>query len=257
MADIERSQVDVYALDNFLNSLQSYHEFLVQIPPADQLIYHYTDLGALSGIVGGHDLWLTNSQYSNDEDESKHGFEIARRVATSYLRAAKRIRPRDDLNIEYAEAVNSIVDATPLEGFYICCFCEKDNLLSQWRSYGANGTGVSLAFDPMEFIYITGADMPLGLMRLWKVFYNTAQQKRIVKRAIEFVWESRAGNQDINQLARRAADAIQFFVPTFKNEDFREEQESRLIFTPDTHCLVKPRYRVGRNMLIPYYSIRD
>jgi hypothetical protein len=258
MAEIERSQVDLYALSTFLESLRLYHEFLVQIPREDQLIYHYTDLGALNGILSGHDLWLTNARYSNDEDESRRGYAIAREIVNAYSRSAKRARPRDELRVAYAEMLSALVESPPPEGFYICCFCEKDNLLSQWRSYGANGTGVSLAFDPTPFIHISGADMPLGLMRLWKVSYNIAQQKRIVKRAIDFVWDKSADDhQSANDLARRAADAIQFFVPTFKNADFREEKERRLIFTPDPACTVKPRYRVGRGMLIPYYSVRD
>lgn len=254
---VERSQVDLGALSWFLDSLQSYHEFLVQIPPENQKIYHYTDLGALSSIVSGHDLWLTNSQYSNDEDESRHGYEIAAEVIGKRLRKAKRARPRDQAEIDYIEALASLVKANPAQGFYICCFCEEDNLLSQWRSYGANGTGVSIAFDPMEFIRITGADMPMGLMRLWKVFYDRKQQSKIVLRAIEFTWEVRQPPDSTEQLARRAADAIQFFIPTFKNPDFREERERRLIFTPAIDCPVKPRYRIGRGMLIPYYSVRD
>ena len=257
MAVIERSQVDLSALSNLLESLRSFHEYLVQIPPEGQQIYHYTDLGALSGIINGHDLWLTNSLYSNDEDESRHGYEIAHSVIKKYLRKSKRTRPRDALMINYVEAISLLIEANPAEGFYICCFCDEDNLLSQWRSYGANGTGVSIAFDPMEFIHITGPDLPLGLMRLWKVFYEESQQLRIVESAIEFVWDSRAPSDTADQLARRAVDAIQFFIPTFKNADFREEKERRLIFTPDPSCPVKPRYRVGRGMLIPYYSVRD
>jgi len=257
LVEVERSQVDLAALSWFLDSLQSYHEFLVQIPPENQNIYHYTDLGALSSIVSGHDLWLTNSQYSNDEDESRHGYEVAAEVIGKCLRKAKRTRPRDQEHIDYVEVLVSLVKANPAQGFYICCFCEEDNLLSQWRSYGANGTGVSIAFDPMEFIRITGSDMPLGLMRLWKVFYDRKQQSKIVQRAIEFTWEVRQPQESVEQLARRAADAIQFFIPTFKNPDFREERERRLIFTPDPGCPVKPRYRVARGMLIPYYSVRD
>lgn len=257
MVKVERSAVDLAALSNFLESLSSYHEFLVQIPAQDQKIYHYTDLNALSGIVSGHDLWLTNSRYSNDEDESRHGYGVATEIIGKHLRKAKRARPRDQAAVDYAEALSSLIEANPAEGFYICCFCEEDNLLSQWRSYGANGTGVSIAFDPMEFIQITGADMPLGLMRLWKVFYDRKQQSRIVQRAIEFTWEGRSPYETADQLARRAADAIQFFIPTFKNPDFREEKERRLIFTPDPSCPVRPRYRVARGMLIPYYSVRD
>ena len=228
------------------------------IPPGAQLICHYTDLGALSSVVSTHDLWLANSQYSNDEDESRHGYKLARSVVGAYLQEAEQASLRDKLMVEYAQVLSSLVETPPSGGFYICCFCEEDNLLSQWRSYGANGTGVSLGFDPMEFVAITGPDLPpeFGLMRLWKVFYDINQQKDIVLGALEFVWERR-GTQDAQQLATRAADAIQFFIPTFKNADFREEKERRLIFTPGPACPVKPRYRVGRGMLIPYYSVRS
>lgn len=261
MADIARSQVDLSALDYFLQSLSSSHEYLVQAVKPDQRLYHYTDLGALAGIVGHHDLWLTNAQYSNDEDESRHGYGVARERVKKQLRSAKRARDRE--RVEYVEALAALLETPPPEGFYICCFCEADNLLSQWRSYGANGVGVSVAFDPMAFTHITGPDMPLGLMRLWKVFYKEATQARIVDQAIDFVWTTQERDGQgapvavPEVLARRAADAIQFFVPTFKNGDFREEQERRLIFTPAPGCPVKPRYRVGRGMLIPYYSVRD
>jgi len=63
------------------------------------------------------------------------------------------------------------------QDFYVCCFCEEDDLLSQWRSYGANGTGVSLGFESTGFTFLTGADVPsqTGLMSLSRVFYNLEQ----------------------------------------------------------------------------------
>jgi hypothetical protein len=94
--------------------------------------------------------------------------------------------------------------------------------------------------------------MPLGLMRLWKVYYEEQKQIELVTEAIAF---GRAG-RDPQQRARRAADAIKFFIPTFKNVDFREEGEWRLIFTPGANCRVRPDFRVARQMLVPYYSVR-
>ena len=257
MTDIPRSQVDIGALTTFLDSVQSYSHYLVQKVAPGQLFYHYTDLNALNGIVRKHDLWLTNSRYSNDEDEITHGYTVAKRVIERQLRSAKRQRPKkDDLRIEFLEALSNLVEESPPEGFYVCCFCEEDNLLSQWRSYGANGTGASLAFDPMEFTQITGTDMPLGLMRLWRVFYKTSTQERIVEASVDHAYETYR-TMAVAEMAQRAADAIQFFVPTFKNEDFQEERERRLIFTPFPGCPVKPRYRVARGMLAPFYSMRD
>ena len=45
-------------------------------------------------------------------------------------------------------------------------------------------------------------------------------------------------------------------MPTFKNQDFEEEKERRLIFTPSPKCRVGPSFRVVRGMLVPYYSLK-
>jgi hypothetical protein len=83
MSHIERPPVALMAIGEFVNSLGlARQEYMVKIGGP---IYHYTDLGALSSIVSNHDLWLTNSQYSNDKDESRHGYEIARSVVEELL----------------------------------------------------------------------------------------------------------------------------------------------------------------------------
>ena len=145
------------------------------------------------------------------------------------------------------------------EGVYICCFCLTDNLLSQWRSYGANGTGVSIRIDPNSFSYVTGPDSPHGgLMRLWKVFYEPSRQSSIIGNLIDIGYENlKHISNDPRDLARHAADAIQFFIPTFKNPDFREESECRLIFTPPPNCPVRSQFRVARGMLVPYFRLKD
>ena len=81
-------------------------------------------------------------------------------------------------------------------------------------------------------------------------------RERIVRSAIDFVYELRGGG-DPDLMARQAADAIHFFIPTFKNADFSEEQERRLIFTPSEDCEIPPRYRTRGSMLVPFYSVRD
>jgi hypothetical protein len=58
-------------------------------------------------------------------------------------------------------------------------------------------------------------------------------------------------------LIRFVVDALQFFMPTFKNGDFREEQERRLIFTPYPGALPKPKFRTRRGLLVPYFSLQE
>jgi Protein of unknown function (DUF2971) len=129
---------------------------------------------------------------------------------------------------------------------------------AQPSGYGANGTGVSLALATEEFQFIAGPDMPtdrFGLVYLWRVFYDEEKQKQIVDECLRYAWQGAGGSLD--EKAGLATTAIRFFVPTFKNKNFEEEQEARLVFLPVPDCQVALRFRVSRGMLVPYFSLRE
>ena len=240
-------------LSNLLINIGSPHQFLVQ-EFKHPVVYHYTDLNALNGILASQDLWLTNSQFSNDSEEIEHGRTvvenaIARRLETTGLSGGEKT---------FLEQVVQQLQQTVDRGAYVCCFCFKDDLLSQWRSYGANGTGVSLSLATGAFQFIAGPDMPpdhFGLVYLWRVFYNEEKQRQIVDECLCYAWQHGQGSLD--DKAGLATTAIRFFVPTFKNEDFEEEQEARLVFLPAPGCQIPLRFRVARGMLVPYFSLRE
>jgi hypothetical protein len=255
VSNVNEPFVDIAALSNFLVSIGSYHVDLVYNPQSKLAqgtlrLYHYTDLGGLLGILSNHDLWLTHSQYSNDAEEMVHGTNVARTVIEQAIQEKKY----DDVYLRELQRLT-----IEPEGVYICCFCEKDNLLSQWRGYAANGSGVSLEFSPNPFANVAGPDMTHGLLRFWKVFYRPDTQTKIISSALLHYAPGTPGNQGqpATDLARKAADAVRFFIPTFKNQDFQEEDEWRLVFTPAPGIAVQPKFRVSRNMLVPYYSLRD
>lgn len=251
-----RPRIDVETLNEFLKSIGSYHPDLTFGLDANQTLYHYTDLGGLQGILTKNDLWLTHARYSNDEEEMTHGYRAAHEVLGE-LRAAPSL---EQDRASYLDQVVDLLQKPTEDGVYICCFCLKDNLLSQWREYGANGTGASIWLNSSDFADVTGPDSPFkllgGLMRLWKVNYDPQRQRSIVRRAVDFAFEN-LGQLTIQDRAQRAADAIEFFVPTFKNKDFEAEEECRLIFSPPRPCPVPLSFRVARGMLVPYYTLKE
>ena len=246
-----RSTNDFAWLEGFLNSIRSYapDESLILESQSVTELYHYTDLGGLKGIIDGGDLWLTHLRFSNDNEELTHGKSIVRNKLDE--RTASDPRERQ----AYLKRLKELLDQPVADGVYICCFCERNNLLSQWRAYGANGCGVCIKFDKQKFSRLTGPDCQGGLLRLWKVFYPVEQQRKIIDKAIDYAWDFGGGNDE--ERAKRAAEAIQFFIPTFKNPDFAEEEEWRLIFTPAPTLPVKPAFRTGRNLLIPHYGLQS
>src|SRR5258705_13647882 len=75
--------VDIPALSAFLESIGSHHVDLVYAPQSNLKsgalsLYHYTDLSGLVGIVEKHDLWVSHSRYSNDDEEMTHGLSVVR-----------------------------------------------------------------------------------------------------------------------------------------------------------------------------------
>src|SRR5438045_1716386 len=84
--------VDILSLSTFLESIGSHNVDLIFMPQSRLkqgllLLYHYTDLSGLLGILKKHDLWLTHSRYSNDAEEMVHGTNVAKQAIDSALAA--------------------------------------------------------------------------------------------------------------------------------------------------------------------------
>jgi|SRR5450759_2387598 Protein of unknown function (DUF2971) len=263
MGGAETPTLDIGKLSGFLSSIGSFSENLILWFSVEQNLYHYTNLDGLRGIVENDDLWLTHTQYCNDDEELTHGLRLAKEVCQQVvdnpvIDAKPQVPVPEPKRGEYLKELTRLLNDPQADAVYICCFCEKDDLLSQWRAYGANGAGVSLEFETVEFSFITGPDCPpdIGLMRFWKVFYPLETQQKIIRNAINY-YPAQQPSASASEWARWTAEAIRFFIPTFKNNDFSEEKEWRLILTPAVGSAAKPSYRVARNMLIPYYSLSE
>jgi hypothetical protein len=117
-----------------------------------EFLYHYTDQTGLLGIIESRSLWATNISYMNDATE----FGLSVRLIRDRLLAELETKiepgrsPETDtghLNERQNRArellKHTVSDASPI---HVICFCEKGDLLSQWRGYAGAGYGYSLAF---------------------------------------------------------------------------------------------------------------
>jgi hypothetical protein len=184
-----RGSIDMTALTGFLSSVGSATGEALILSPGKEL-YHYTTLQGLVSIIENADLWLTHTLYLNDAEEMAHGD----RVTADAIDAALSGSTADAGKVAYLNQLKTLLGRPSNEGVYICCFCQHDNLLSQWRGYGAYGAGVSLQFDSAGFAQWTGADSPHGLMRFWKVFYKAETQRKIIDAAISHSWNPSLGS---------------------------------------------------------------
>ncbi|MFA0813807.1 DUF2971 domain-containing protein [Microbulbifer epialgicus] len=108
------------------------------------LIYHYTDINGLHGIIGEGEFWLTDNRFLNDHTEGQYAQNILNKFSDEILR---------DCNKNYAlnifSQLNQESQANKKGRVYVGSFSEK-NILSQWRGYCPKEGGYCIGFDEAQ-----------------------------------------------------------------------------------------------------------
>ena len=175
------------------------------------VIYHYTSNEALLKILGSKSLRLSARHHLNDSMEGEQFFSV--------------IKTRDSKSDE--GRVAAIRHALNLFEVFVACFSASGDLLSQWRGYAGNGSGVAIGFKKAAISKaIKGHSESL--------LYNVAY-------ADDFIDLPSPRAKTINALLSSSGTprpkAIQSFAKerwSIKPKGFAEEKESRLIITFDS-----------------------
>src|ERR1017187_7672935 len=127
------------AWNRILQFSQTRHFNALKQVPSDGPLFHYTTVDGLGGIIEGNYLQATSAYFLNDSPEILFGYRILDRVLADWLKSNPRgeesltlglIR---DLRRSFGEVLLPMDAIKPI---YVACFCQDDNLLSQWRAYG-------------------------------------------------------------------------------------------------------------------------
>lgn len=106
------------------------------------LLYHYCSNEAFTSIISNCEIWLTNlSRHSNDPTEGTQG-----RTGLQKQLVKEKIRKTQQTKI--LEQFDKYTENLPIFAF---CLSEGQEKLSQWRGYGANGSGVAIGFSTKFF----------------------------------------------------------------------------------------------------------
>jgi len=196
-------------------------------------LYHYTTLSGLLGITSSHSLWASDVRYMNDASELSYAVELISEVVTETLSKVDNevLRPALPGRPGFANAFEYGARR------FVACFCEEEDLLSQWRGYRASETGYSLGMDLSTLA--TFEDLPPNTY-LRKIVYDSAEQREEVRDVVE-VWLRTAESLLEPERGLRAEDvfpypaiwALQEALAEhhlcFKHPAFAEEREWRLI----------------------------
>ncbi|MBY5533650.1 DUF2971 domain-containing protein [Rhizobium leguminosarum] len=209
------------------------------LPPT---LSHYCDLYALNSILIKHSLWASNIRFLNDKKEMDFGIDVAKdlldELRQSTYKGSTPMPPSRRIAI------------TDIPDVYAVCFCEKSDLLSQWRGYGSTQQSVSIQFDSSGLL-------TLGFMKMFslkKIIYGREKalaQLRDGFDRIDDIVGAISRREPVDTPAEQKRVILEL-SPQFKTEHFEEEQEWRLVSFGEQKQI---SYRPRDNVLLPYVQV--
>ena len=254
--DVIPSQVDPDAQQLFVR-IQNYRreKQLHRYPP---LLYHYTNVTGLIGIVERNALWATHVNYLNDSSEVVYASELVREALHQ-----RELETDSSVVKEFLKRAETTFNLTDVHGVYVVCLCEEGDLLSQWRAYAQGGEGYAIGIDAEKFAWFGGygAEFFFG-----KVEYDPKTQTEIVNTIIsmviggllDLIGRSPRNEADarINQCCWVLQQSLWYSLATFKSPLFASEKEWRAIrLVPPEQGLRAIKFRSSGSKLIPYLEL--
>lgn len=185
------------------------------------LIYHYCSPATLLLILQNRTLRLSDVSCMNDSKELKWGIEVLHQVLSSSSLYEER---RERLQTTFGQYLTVLK-------LLAVCFSEEGDMLSQWRAYGADGTGFSVGFSGAEVRTMPGQAM--------QVTYDLEHQRSMwregIVRIIQSAFRDKAVDlmkhdptpEDVTKVMQDFS-VLMLELGAMKSPAFREEREVRL-----------------------------
>lgn len=192
-----------------------------------KILYHYTDLSGLKGIVRSHSLWASDIKSLNDESEVQYSRDFLKSLTDDYFDNAT-----DSYSVHLLKlAITGLATATTHLDTFVASLCEDGDNLSQWRAYGSRGAGVAIGFD-YETLCDVASDQDYTLLR---VIYKEDEQRNELEPVIsdsERIIRDWGASPSEAPAAEMQVLLLGFGLLTalmpIKNPAFRDEHEWRL-----------------------------
>lgn len=248
------------AIEKFWKAWLPMHSTSVDLP-----LYHYTKLEGLKGIIRNRSIWFTHTSTLNDPTELIYGKQLILNQLNNELN-----KNHEEIIVKFLHALIGEINRFDkiMYETYVACFCESDNLLSQWRGYAHGGGGYNLGFSftsDIKFYQTLDNIEKDSHIILRKIIYKENDQNQLIADYITSIlsyagdaikyFQSHGGIPEIWELmaAMESANILCDLMLSFKNPVFIEENEWRLILVRQPeHKANQLKFRENEKLLIPY-----
>ena len=239
-------------------------------------LYHYCSIEVCNEILKYYfenenqlELFATNYLFFNDTEELKNGENILIKLMRKKIKELNEYRGNEELKKFISATIKRLKSddlnssVKDLKEVYVTCFCQKNNLLNQWKYYGKN-SGVSIEFDFSNCNYEIYKENRYDFYT-YPIIYKNQLKKKVLLDKIEKMCkeyeDKKNKNVDINRILSNDFDKIHMLCTLLKHKDFKDEKESRFIVSPLYYESPKDiseqiHYRIKNNIVVPYLKVK-
>jgi len=228
--------------------------------PSKGSLYHYTTGENIVRIIESQELWCTQISCLNDTMEFTYAVEeLQKRVEPKLTeRRGQALDPFLKGLDQYLLAPNP---ETTL--FFVTCFSESGDDLSQWRAYARGEGGYAIQFDPIK-LFLAAISEPIAQM-LMRVEYDPREHDTfftdVLRKGEEFFNALEgAGNATPEDWAAEFVRFwllnLQYLAPCLKHPKFESEHEWRFVYPLRRDDAKRMEFRQRQSMMTRHIPLR-
>lgn len=196
----------------------------------DGLLYHYAGIETIWKILEGDTFLARNIRFSNDSEEYRLGEKQIRECTKDQFTDEEK---KEKFEMQLQQKIGM---------FYMICFCQDGDLLSQWRGYARDGASLGLDF-------LEEAGSPQEHTEIFTVLNNEKNREngccklddeyvRFVEMPYQVFYVNSREDKDteLEKVIHNIDDEdarpnlLLNLIPFIKDKGFAEEAEYRILF---------------------------
>ncbi|WP_286068700.1 DUF2971 domain-containing protein [Bacillus sp. (in: firmicutes)] len=227
------------------NMITKYLDLLEDSP----LLYHYTNVYGLEGIMKHKELWVSNADFLNGKTERKYTEKILFNLIEEKL---KNHEMRDFI----IDTSKIALDMKELPTYVLSLSKNKDsNLL--WSNYSQDdGYNISFDFETLEEI----ENSPHLTAFKSKVIYEEEIHYEALNELADYCISAFGKNkpklEELVSEVNVVQTALQLLASFFKDSCFRQEEEYRIVLIQNAENEQNYECRVSNGTFIPYIKMK-
>ncbi|RAZ75478.1 DUF2971 domain-containing protein [Planococcus halotolerans] len=224
----------------------------------NEVLYHYTSLTSLMGMVESRKIWMSKADFLNDSSEMVYFSEVLKK-SVSHMKDVDSAEAWHHYIRKFEDCMNGFLNDIDEDGLevYVFSLSHNKDSLALWYNY-AQGDGYNIGFEAEDLVG-KGEKILKTINGIHGfVLYQEEEQEEFLRESLRDAYElfNRQEKQGNDIAFEEYFNILLAACATFfKNPAFKSEEEYRLAAVIGKESRVNVEFRARHGIIIPFIAV--